>query len=143
VSPRALARAKEQFALMVAYSCTVGNGDAHLKNFSVIYRHPEDEVALAPAYDIVSTLPYMPNDTLALEMSGTKEFPDRARLLKFVRQVTGKTGKAAQQLLDQVGAGIKVALQHATDYGRQHADAAAFVERISAVMHAGLERLRS
>jgi serine/threonine-protein kinase HipA len=49
VSPRAFAKAKEQFALMVAYSCIVGNGDAHLKNFSVIYRHPEAEVTLAPA----------------------------------------------------------------------------------------------
>lgn len=143
VSTSALARAKEQFALMVAYSCAVGNGDAHLKNFSVIYRHPEDEVALAPAYDIVSTLPYIPKDTLALDLSGTKEFPDRARLLKFVRQVTGKTEKAAQQLLDQAASGIDVALQHAADYGRQHADAAPFVERISAVMRAGLDRLRS
>lgn len=142
VSPRALAKAKEQFALMVAYSCAVGNGDAHLKNFSLIYRHPEDEVALAPAYDIVSTLPYIPRDTLALKMSGTKEFPDRARLVKFVRQVTGKTGKSAQQLLDAVGVGVGVALEHAADYGRQHADAARFVERISAVMRAGLERLR-
>lgn len=141
VSPRALARAREQFALMVAYSCAVGNGDAHLKNFSVIYRQPEDEVALAPAYDIVSTQLYIPRDTLALEMSGTKEFPDRARLLKFVRQVTGMTEKAAQQLLDRVGIGIDVALQNAADYGRQHADAASFVERISAVMHAGLKRL--
>ena len=35
VSASALARAKEQFALMVVYSCAVGNGDAHLKNFSV------------------------------------------------------------------------------------------------------------
>ena len=143
VSPRALARAKDQFALMVVYSCTVGNGDAHRKNFSVIYRQPEDEVTLSPAYDIVSTLPYIAKDTLALELSGTREFPDRARLLKFVRQVTGKTEKAAQQLLDQVVPGIDVALQHACDYGRRHADAAGFAERIGEAMHAGLKRLRS
>lgn len=142
VSPRALARAREQFALAVAYNCTVGNGDAHLKNFSVVYRHPEDDVSLAPAYDIVSTLAYVPRDTLALTMSGTKEFPDHARLLKFVRRVTGKTDKAARRLLDQVSVGVDVALRHAADYGRRHADAAAFVARISDVMHAGLNRLR-
>lgn len=143
VSLRALAKAKEQFALMVAYSCAVGNGDAHLKNFSVTYRHPEAEVSLAPAYDIVSTVPYMPRDTLALEMSGSKEFPDRARLIKFVRLVTGKGQKAAQQLLDQVATGISVAIQHAADYSLEHHDAAHFVDRISAVMRAGLERLRA
>jgi serine/threonine-protein kinase HipA len=141
VSPGVLGKAKDQFALMVAYSCAVGNGDAHLKNFSVIYRHPEDEVDLAPAYDIVSTLPYIPKDTLALELSGSKEFPDRARLLKFVRQVTGRSSKAAQQLLDHAAAGIDVALAHAADYGRQHGDASEFVQRITAVMTAGRDRL--
>jgi serine/threonine-protein kinase HipA len=141
VSPAALGRAKDRFALMVAYSCAVGNGDAHLKNFSVVYRHPEDEVTLAPAYDLVSTLPYMPKDTLALELSGSKAFPDHARLLKFVRQVTGKTAKAAQTLLDQAVVGIDVALKLAADYGRQHEDATGFVERLGKVMMAGRGRL--
>jgi hypothetical protein len=110
LSPRALSRANEQFALMVAYSCAVGNGDAHRKNFSVLYRHPDDEVSLAPAYDIVSTLPYMPRDTLALELSGTKAFPDRARLLKFVRQAEvdqdlGVVGALLQAFLEPLGVG--------------------------------------
>jgi serine/threonine-protein kinase HipA len=141
VSPRALAKAREQYALMVAYGCTVGNGDAHLKNFSVIYRHAEDLVALAPAYDIVSTLPYMPKDSMALTMDESKQFPDRTRLVKFVRAVTGRSDKSARQLLDQVRQGVEAALQHAADYGNQHADAASFVERISSVMKAGMTRL--
>ncbi|MET0532929.1 MAG: type II toxin-antitoxin system HipA family toxin [Steroidobacter sp.] len=141
ISPQNLAQAREQYALMVAYSCTVGNGDAHLKNFGVIYRHAEDTVALAPAYDIVSTIPYIRRDTLALTMGDSKQFPDRARLLKFVRQITGKSERAAQQLLDQVRHGAELAVQHAVDYGRQHADAAAFVERIRDVINAGVARL--
>lgn len=141
VSPRALAKAREQFALVVAYSCTVGNGDAHLKNFSVVYRHAEDLVELAPAYDIISTIPYIPRDSLALTMEGSKQFPDRARLVKFVRQVTGKTNIAAQQLLDQVNQGAHAALQHAAEYGKHHTNAAKFVERISAVIKAGITRL--
>lgn len=141
VSPGALGRAKDQFALMVVYGCAVGNGDAHLKNFSVIYRHPEDEVTLAPAYDIVSTLPYLPKDTLALELCGSKQFPDRARLLQFVRQVTGKTSKAAQQLLEQAAGGVDAALRYAHEYGRRHHNATQFVERITAVLRAGKNRL--
>lgn len=140
VSPRALAHARDQYARIVAYSCTIGNGDAHLKNFSVLYRHAEDQVELAPAYDIVSTMPYAPRDTMALTMGDSKQFPDRTRLLKFVRQVTGKSDKAAQELLEQVRQGVKVAQQHADEYGRQHADAARFVERLNAVMKAGIER---
>lgn len=141
VSPRALAQAREQYALIVAYGCTIGNGDAHLKNFSVLYRHAEDLVELAPAYDIVSTVPYIPRDSLALTMDGSKRFPDRARLIKFVRLVTGKTEKAANKLIDQVAVGVDVALQHAAEYGQQHKGAGQFVERLSSVMREGLARL--
>jgi serine/threonine-protein kinase HipA len=141
VSARALAQARDQYARMVAYNCAVGNGDAHLKNFSVLYRHAEDLVELAPAYDIVSTMPYSPRDTMALTMEGSKEFPDRARLVKFVRLVTGKSQKGAQELLEQVRQGVEVALQHARNYGRQHADAARFVERLTAIMNTGMARL--
>src|SRR5690606_29356043 len=106
VSPTALAQAREQYALMVAYSCSIGNGDAHLKNFSVLYRDASAQVELAPAYDLVSTLPYLARDTLALTLGGSKEFPDRPRLLKFVRQITGMTEKRASALLGQVRVGV-------------------------------------
>jgi len=141
VSPALVRRSLEQFALMVAYSCSVGNGDAHRKNFSVLYRDPEGEVSLSPAYDIVSTLPYLARDTLALELGGTKELPDRARLLKFVREVTGKSAQSGQQLLDQAGLGVNKALDETADYGRRHREAASFVETLSRVLRSGLERL--
>lgn len=141
VSPALVGQALERFALMVAYSCSVGNGDAHRKNFSVLYRDPEGEVSLSPAYDIVSTLPYLARDTLALELGGTKEFPDRARLLKFVREVTGKSVQSGQRLLDQAGLGVNKALDETADYGRRHKDAASFVQSLSRVLRSGLERL--
>ncbi|MBP6514820.1 MAG: type II toxin-antitoxin system HipA family toxin [Steroidobacteraceae bacterium] len=140
VSPGALTSAREQFALMVAYSCAIGNGDAHRKNFSVIYRTPADEVSLAPAYDIVSTVPYIPRDTLALELGGTKAFPDRARLLRFIRELTGSKARSAE-LLEQAVAGVATAIREAEEYGRRHADAAAFVDRITAVFRTGTERV--
>jgi serine/threonine-protein kinase HipA len=125
---------------MVIYACTVGNGDAHLKNFSVLYQHAEDVVKLAPAYDIVSTQPYLPKDSLALTMQDSKDFPRRDRLIRFVRHVTGKTEKAAALLLDQVREGVETAISQAKKYGRRHRDARVFVERITDVMRAGLER---
>jgi serine/threonine-protein kinase HipA len=141
VSPQALAAAREQYALLVVYACTVGNGDAHLKNFSVLYRHAEDVVELAPAYDIDSTQVYMPRDSLALTMQGSKEFPRRERLIKFVRHATGKTEKAATQLLDQVRAGAEAAIAEARKYGKRHADARTAIGRLIEVVRAGVQRL--
>ena len=51
----------------------LGNGDAHLKNFSLVYRDPT-KPDLAPAYDVVSTVQYMPDDTtMALSLAGEKD----------------------------------------------------------------------
>jgi len=126
---------------MVVYACTVGNGDAHLKNFSVLYRHAQDTVELSPAYDMVSTQPYIPRDSLALTLAGSKEFPRRATLLKFVQRATGKSARAAARLLDRAAAGVDAAIAEARDYGNRHSDADVFVERLVATLRAGLQRL--
>jgi serine/threonine-protein kinase HipA len=57
----------------LTFNMLIGNADMHLKNWSVIYpdRH---NAALSPAYDFVSTIPYIPDDTSALKISRTKRF---------------------------------------------------------------------
>jgi serine/threonine-protein kinase HipA len=126
---------------MVAYACAIENGDAHLKNFSVIYESPLDEVNLAPAYDLIATTPYIPKDTLALTLDGSKRFPDREQMIRFIRLVTGKGKRAAIQLLDQVAQGVTAAIREAKAYGRDHRDARGFTERLVGAMSRGLGRL--
>lgn len=69
----------------VALSCIVGNGDAHLKNFGLLYSEPtQRDARLAPAYDIVNTTAYIPEDVLALDLTGNKSmFASRQGLLEF------------------------------------------------------------
>lgn len=141
VSPGALTQAREQYALMVAYACAIENGDAHLKNFSVIYDSPEGEIRLAPAYDIVATTPYIARDTLALTLGGSKQFPQRDQLIRFIRFVTRKSTRSAAELLDRVAHGVSTAIQEAKKYGREHRDARAFTHRLVATLSRGLERL--
>lgn len=141
VSSDSLARAREQYALMVGYFCAIENGDAHLKNFAVIYENPEAEVRLAPAYDIVSTTPYIPRDTLALTLNGTKSFPNREQLIRFIRLVTRRSERDAQDLLTQIAHGVSVAIAEASRYGKQHRGAARFAERLVGTFTRGLARL--
>jgi len=51
----------------------IGNGDNHLKNWSFMFPRP-DAILLSPAYDIVPTVLYHPQDTLALRFAGTHGF---------------------------------------------------------------------
>lgn len=74
-SPEYTAQALAQLFDQVALSCMVGNGDAHLKNFGVVYTHPSaGDVRMAPAYDLVNTTCYIPEDGLALSVKGTRGF---------------------------------------------------------------------
>jgi serine/threonine-protein kinase HipA len=102
-----------EFVRRLVFSVLIGNGDMHLKNWSVLYpdgRKP----ALSPAYDFVSTLPYIPGDTLALSFGKAKSlegvtidqvrrFADTARLpmkpvMDIVRDAVEKTQRGWKEL---------------------------------------------
>ena len=80
VSGSQQAHAFELLFAIVALSCAVENGDAHLKNFAVLYQDTEKTVSLAPAYDLVTTTVYQPRDVLALTLADSKKFPSRDAL---------------------------------------------------------------
>lgn len=84
-SPDQVQGSLAQLFAMVSLSCIVGNGDAHLKNFGLLYSEPtQRDARLAPAYDIVNTTAYIPEDVLALDLVGNKSlFASRQGLLEF------------------------------------------------------------
>jgi serine/threonine-protein kinase HipA len=68
-------KAAQDFVARLAFTIITGNGDMHLKNWSLLYPDGITPV-LSPAYDLVSTVPYIPNDRLALNFVRTKKFSD-------------------------------------------------------------------
>lgn len=64
----------KEMARRLVFNVLMGNGDAHIKNWSLIYDNPLCP-RLAPAYDLVSTVAYTTHDTsVALNMAGVKLF---------------------------------------------------------------------
>ncbi len=97
-----------RFVDQLMFCILSGNGDAHLKNWSLIY--PDGRNArLSPAYDLVPTVLYGDQD-LALSLGGTKEFSGlggarleglaralgvlRAELDEWVREAESRTRTA-------------------------------------------------
>jgi len=62
----------EGFRRIVA-DILIGNGDNHLKNWSFLFPSP-GEIRLSPAYDIVPTVLYIPDDQMALQFVNTSNF---------------------------------------------------------------------
>lgn len=90
-----LGRFFEYFVLSVM----VRNGDAHLKNFGLLYEHPASEAAprLSPLFDVVTTSVYkyenqktgfeVADRTMALKLNKAVAYPQHAELCAFGRNI--------------------------------------------------------
>ncbi|MBZ9798342.1 type II toxin-antitoxin system HipA family toxin [Mesorhizobium sp. ES1-4] len=63
-----------EFVRRLTLAAVTGNGDMHLKNWSLIYPGDGNSPALAPTYDVLSTVAYIPNDSMALSLGGERSF---------------------------------------------------------------------
>jgi serine/threonine-protein kinase HipA len=88
-----------EFIRRFVFNALIGNGDMHLKNWSLIYKD-KHKPSLAPAYDFVSTLPYLPKDQLALNFIDSKEFSSLT--LKQFKRFALKAHLSEKLVLDTV-----------------------------------------
>lgn len=62
-----------EYVRRLTFNMLIGNADMHMKNWSLIY--PDRRyVSLAPAYDFVATVPYIPGDATNMKISRAKVF---------------------------------------------------------------------
>lgn len=59
-----------EFVRRLVFSTLIGNDNMHLKNWSLIY-YDRKTPKIAPAYDLLSTIPYLPSTTAALKYART------------------------------------------------------------------------
>jgi serine/threonine-protein kinase HipA len=118
-----------EFVRRLVFSVLIGNGDMHLKNWSLLYPDGRTPV-LSPAYDFVSTAPYIAGDKLGLT------FGDSRSLLGItteqLRRFIDKAGLPASP----VGDIVRETVAHTVEAWRRldardllHADIRAQVDR--------------
>jgi serine/threonine-protein kinase HipA len=64
-----------EFVRRLVFSNLIGNADMHAKNWSLIYPDRR-QATMAPAYDFVSTVPYIADNSSALSFGRTKRFDE-------------------------------------------------------------------
>ena len=120
VSPELQASALEVYFRSLTLSCIVRNGDAHLKNFGVLYTASNKPVRLAPAFDIVSTTAYIKKDTLALTLDGSKRFPAAKKLIAFAKMHCNLQPAKAKLIIEEVADAVAETVaglrQHTLDF---------------------------
>lgn len=100
--------ALKEFLRRLVFIVAIGNGDAHHKNWSLIY--PDGVRAeLSPAYDLVSTIQYIPNDGIALNLARSKRFEDVS--LESFERLARKLELDSQNVLPIVKVAVESTLQ--------------------------------
>ena len=93
-----------EFIRRLVFVVLSGNGDAHHKNWSLVY--PDGvRAALSPAYDLVATVHYRFDDSLALNLAGSKRWQDVG--LASFRRLAQRIGLDPDPLLEQVRAAVE------------------------------------
>ena len=96
-----------EFFKMTYLNYRLKNGDAHLKNFGLIYEGINN-IKLAPAYDVVSTTVYIKNDIPALLLLGSKKWWDKKYLEKFGIQTCDLTKKEIENAIAECEKAVNI-----------------------------------
>lgn len=89
-----------QFFKMIIMNNLLQNGDAHLKNFGLLYQNIS-HIWLAPAFDVVSTTAYINNDVAALNLLGSKRWHGKDSLIRFGIEFCDLSNKQAKILFEE------------------------------------------
>nr|WP_235528021.1 type II toxin-antitoxin system HipA family toxin [Candidatus Berkiella cookevillensis] len=86
-----------EFMRRFIFNALIGNADMHVKNWSIIY--PDGRTAaLAPAYDFLSTIPYIRDDEFALKFVDSKAFDSLT--VEQLNRFSAKVGVPKKLILD-------------------------------------------
>ena len=120
-SPHVYADLEKLFTL-VALNCALHNGDAHLKNFGIIYDDVLGQARLAPVYDLVTTAVYLPRDSMALTLNGSTQWPTAKELQRLGETRAGGTPSQVRSILERIAEAIEDTSVEMQAYVKQHPD---------------------
>ena len=115
------------------------NGDAHLKNFGILYDEDYTDATMAPIYDVVCTTVYLSEDLPALAMSGGKVWWKKKTYIGFGKQTCKLSSAQIEEIFTSCAQATKKAAHEMLDYTKTHPDIKAFAESIIEEWNKGLE----
>lgn len=141
VSGEHLLKAREQLFASLVLSVMVRNGDAHLKNFGVLYSSTPGTVTLAPVYDVVTTTAYINSDVPALSLAGTKKWWPRKILERFAVAYLSLPPALVSVTFNRLADAVMETQQLIPGYIADHPDFREIGERMTAEWDQGVNGL--
>jgi len=136
-SPHVFEDLKKLFTL-IALNCALRNGDAHLKNFAILYDDVRGEARLAPVYDLITTTVYLPQDGMALTLDGSTLWPSAKKLHEFGVARTSASASQVGQILERIADAMTQTARQLRAYSADHPRFAPIGKRMIEEWEAGV-----
>jgi serine/threonine-protein kinase HipA len=120
----------EKLFTLIAINCALRNGDAHLKNFGIVYDDVQGEARLGPVYDLVTTSAYLPKDSLALTLNGATKWPTAKELIKLGETRGGCAPARTRQILERIAEALHETSGEVRSYMNEHPEFAETGQRM-------------
>ena len=101
---------------IVVMNYLLKNGDAHLKNFGLLFNDDFSRIWLSPAYDVVNTTGYIFQDKPALMMQGKKVWFGKEALVEFGMKHCLLTQKEAENFYGECENALKRTITEIESY---------------------------
>ena len=128
------------FYKMTIMNFLLKNGDAHLKNFGILYNADMETRFLAPAYDVVVTAAYLPKDKPALTLFGKKVWYSKEQLIGFGTKYCLLDQKTAVEYFEICINAVKIMKKEIEAYVRGNNSFQDFGGKILRVLQFSLEQ---
>jgi len=128
----------EKLFTLIALNCALRNGDAHLKNFGIVYDDVLGEARLAPVYDLVTTAVYLPRDAMALTLNGSTRWPTAKELQRLGETRASGTPAQIKGILVRIAEALSSTSAEVRTYMREHPEFANIGERMLAEWQTGI-----
>jgi serine/threonine-protein kinase HipA len=132
-------RALEDLFKLFVLNCAIRNGDAHLKNFGIVYADVTGPAGLAPIYDLVSTQPYLPKDPMALTLNGSTNWPDRKALTLLAQTRCDLSTQTIKRVLEETADALSKIAPDVVTYFKNTAKQRDVGDRLLAAWNAGIQ----
>lgn len=123
-----------EYVRRLVFMVLIGNGDAHLKNWSLFYpdrRKPR----LAPAYDLVASIVYLPGDDMALRLYKRTRFDEvERRLLARMVEKTDDDPAMVLRVAEETSAKVREAWAREAAHLPIRAEARGVIDKHMAAM---------
>lgn len=138
VSGEELPSARKQFFSTLVLSSMVQNGDAHLKNFGVLYPSTQGNVYMAPVYDVVTTTAYIKSDVPALTLDGTKKWWPRKTIERFAINHLSMSKSYVDETIERIADAVMETRQLIPAYIADHPEFRAVGENMMTIWDEGV-----